>query len=51
MEKILKGGKERGERYFMRNYIKKIISNIFIGVKYLKIEEKKFNNPFCGFWS
>jgi len=49
MEKTLKGGKERGERYFMRNYIKKIISNIFIGVKYLKKKEKRFDNPFLWF--
>lgn len=49
MEKTPKGGKERGERYFMRNYIKKIISNIFIGVKYLKKREKRFDNPFLWF--
>jgi hypothetical protein len=41
MEQILKGGQERCERHFMKNYIKKIISNIFIGAKYLKIEEKE----------
>jgi hypothetical protein len=35
----------------MKNYIKKIISNISNGVEYLKKDGKSdLIAPFCGFW-